>query len=160
MSVLPAARPDPIGAAIVVGLLVTLSGTFACSDVDTNSYATHAEAVRDGALDRGWLPEGLPPGVHEIREAHDLDSNRRWGLFSFAAGDVPALDELLGPEVSLAGETCEPPARIEWWPLLLRGPLNQAQIAATGLKVYRPEKTGLTFAVNWDQRRAYYWTPE
>jgi hypothetical protein len=120
--------------------------TFACADsqVITNSYATHAEAVRGGAVERGWIPAGLPSGAHEIR----------------AQEDSAALAELLGPQVPIAGQRCDPPARIEWWPLLLRGPLNQAQISATGLRLYRLQDAGLTFAVNWNQRRAYYWSPE
>ena len=158
MNVLPEARPDPIALALALALAVALG----CgdSDVVTHSYDTHAEAVRAGAVERGWIPDGLPGGIFEMREAHDLDSNRRWGLFSFRTEDAAALSQLLGAEVSVTGETCDPPARIEWWPRLLRGALTDAQVAATGLKVYRPAAPGLTFAVNWNQRRAYYWSPE
>ena len=158
MNILQEARPDPKNGALALVLAVA----FGCGDsnVVTHSYDTHAEAVRTGAVERGWIPNGLPHGIFEIREAHDLDSSRRWGLFSFRPEDVGELSQLLGAEVSVNGETCDPPARIEWWPRLLRGPLTDAQVAATGLKVYRPADAGLTFAVNWNQRRAYYWSPE
>ena len=146
----------------MVALALALAAALGCADSDvvTHSYDTHAEAVRAGAVEGGWIPDGLPEGIFEIREAHDLDSNRRWGLFSFRTEDVAALSQLLGAEVSVTGETCDPPARIEWWPRLLRGPLTDARITATGLKVYSPAGAGLTFAVNWNQRRAYYWSPE
>ena len=143
-------------------LALALTTALACSDSDvvTNSYATYGEAVRAGAVDQGWLPGGLPPGTFEIREAHDPGGRRRWGLFSFTEKDASALAGLLGPDVLVGGERCDPPARIEWWPLLLRGALEDSRLAATGLKVYRPANQGLTFAVNWNQRRAYYWSPE
>src|SRR5690348_15361539 len=47
----------------------------ACGDVGvvTGSYATIAEATAEGAVGKGWVPQGLPPGTREIREAHDTD---------------------------------------------------------------------------------------
>jgi hypothetical protein len=149
--------------AVCAALAAVLMPASACGDrnVVTNSYATHGEAVRAGAVNQGWIPGGLPTGIFDIREAHDLDRpRRRWGLFSFPAEDADALARLLARQVSVDGETCDPPARIEWWPLLLRGVLDDERLATTGLKVYRPENERLTFAVNWNQRRAYYWSPE
>lgn len=148
---------------IVLALAVLAAAVPAgCRDLDvvTGSYATLQEAEAAGAVERGWVPRGLPPGSHEIREAHDLDSNRRWGLFSFAAPDAEPLRSALGPEVSLAGQSCNPPRRIEWWPVLLRERLDPAQVAATGLRAYASREGDLIFAVNWNQRRAYYWTRE
>ena len=130
-------------------------------DVVTDSYATLDEARRDGAIARGWVPEGLPPGTHEIREAHDLDSNRRWGLFSFQPEESDVLRRLLKPdERPLAGERLDAPARIEWWPVLLRGKLDPDTIAATGLRAYESVSGDLIFLVNWKQGRAYYWSSQ
>ena len=83
--------------------LVLLGSGAGCRDTNviTESYATLQEAIDDGAVERGWVPRGLPPGAHEIREAHDLDSNRRWGLFNFPQEDAGALREILGGELSL-----------------------------------------------------------
>lgn len=134
----------------------------ACRDLDvvTAAYATLDEAVAAGAVANGWLPRGLPPGAREIREAHDLDSNRRWGLFVFPPEQAQALKAILGAEVSLEGRTCDPPRRIEWWPLLLRDRLDQAQIGATGHQAYESREDGLIFVVHWKQGRAYYCTGE
>ena len=89
-------------------------------DVVTETYATLAEAQAAGAVDRGWLPRGLPPGTRELRVAHDLDSTRRWGLFNFPPEEGDALRALVGAEISFDGLACNPPGRIEWWPVLLR----------------------------------------
>lgn len=143
-----------------VFLLGALSGA-SCSDLDvvTASYRTLAEARDAGAIERGWVPEGLPEGTHELREAHDLDSNRRWGLFNFPPPRGDELRALLEPhEISLAGVTCDIPARIEWWPVLLRNRLDHERIKSAGLKAYRARGGGLLFVVNWEQGRAYYWS--
>ena len=131
-----------------------------CRDLDvvTESYATLAEATADGAVARGYLPQGLPPGTHDIREAHDTQSARRWGLFDFPPGEADALRALLGPEMSLQGLHVDAPPRIEWWPILLRGSLNDDQIRATGARAYAAREGPLIFGVNWKQGRAYYWT--
>ena len=142
-------------------LLVFALGIAACrdADVDTSSYATLAEARQAGEIRRGWIPEGLPPGAFELRGAHDLDTNARWGLFSFPPSEASHLKVLLDPsEFPLQGQECLPPRRIEWWPILLRGSLDAERIAATGLKAYRSTDGALLFAVNWNQGRAYYWS--
>jgi hypothetical protein len=145
-----------------LAVLVLVLAVAACRDrnVVTESYATLQEAAAAGAIDRGWIPRGLPPGSREIRSAHDLDANRRWGLFNFSQTEGSALKSILTTEVSLAGQTCNPPRRIEWWPLVLRERLNPDAIAATGLRAYGAQEGDLMFVVNWAQGRAYYWTRE
>ena len=130
----------------------------ACGDIDvvTNSYATAAEARP--AVEKGWIPPILTPGAQDIREAHDNAGRRRWGLFSFPQEDIEALRQRLGAEVSLTGVRADAPPRIEWWPILLRGDLDGERLAATGLKGYPVSDQQLLIAVNWNQRRAYYWS--
>ena len=132
----------------------------ACADLDvvTESYGTLAEAEGEGAIARGWLPGGLPSGTRELRVAHDLDSNRRWGLFNFPPAEAEALRAIIGPEISLDGRRCSPPRRIEWWPVLLRDQLDGERIKSTGLRAYEGRAGDLIFAVNWAQGRAYYWS--
>ena len=156
-----ALRVRPL-ARILFGLALVPIVLPACRDLEvvTASYDTIAQAERAGAVSRGWLPQGLPQGTHDIREAHDPDTNRRWGLFSFKAGEEDALKRLLETtETSLQGQVCDAPGRIEWWPILLRDRLDADAIRATGLQAYRSTDASLLFAVNWKQRRAYYWTP-
>lgn len=146
-----------IGAVLVSGALAS----WACRNIDvvTASYATLAEARDAGAVAAGRMPEGLPAGTHDIREARDTDTVRRWMLFSFPAAEGETLKTLIEPqEVSLEGESCDVPGRIEWWPVLLRNRLNGAQISATGLRTYKGRNSDLVYAVNWSQGRAYAWT--
>lgn len=143
---------------LALGLLAIL----ACSGVAsrTNAFATMAEARDAGAVRQGWVPDGLPPHAHDLREAHLLNSSKRWGLFEYPQSEEEALRALLQPqEISLDGEHCDIPARIEWWPVALRRNLDGARIAATGIRAYRSKAGDLIFAINWQQGRAYYWTP-
>lgn len=147
---------------LVVVLLVLLS-TAGCRDLDvvTASYANLAEARQAGAFAKGRMPEGLPAGATDLREAFNLDTNQRWGLFNFPISEAPALKALLDPsERSLAGRECNPPRRIEWWPILLRGALDAERTAAAGLKAYDSRDGTLVFVLNWNQGRAYYWSTE
>lgn len=133
----------------------------ACSDLDvvTATYGTLAEARQAGAVSAGRIPDGLPAGTREMREAYGESSKRRWGLFNFPPAEGDQLKALLDTsEVSLQNQEIAPPRRIEWWPVLLRGPLDAQQLAATGLRTYKSRSGDLTFAVNWNQGRAYYWS--
>jgi hypothetical protein len=142
-----------MAAAVMAATAATLSG---CRDNDvvTASYATMAEARASG----GDIPAGVPEGVHDIRTASDTRSRRRWGLFNFLAADADGLRAMLqAEEMSLAGVECDIPARIEWWPVLLRGTVNAEQAKAAGLQSYRSRQGDLVVVVNWKQGRAYYW---
>ena len=145
-------------AVTAVAIAISLS---ACADIDvvTGTYETLAEAQQAGAIERGWMPRGLPSGAHGIREAHDLDRHRLWGLFDFNPGDTDALKATLRPdEISASGLVCDMPGRVEWWPSLLRGSLDPEPVKSAGLKIYSARDGALIVAVNWGQRRAYYWT--
>jgi hypothetical protein len=144
-----------LAATVWSGLLVCAS---ACGDLEvvTNTYATVAEARP--AVERAWIPAILPPSAHDIREAHDNAGPRRWGVFSFREEDDAALKARLGQELNLSGVRADAPPRIEWWPILLRGSLDGERLAATGLKGYPVSGQQLLIVVNWNQRRAYYWS--
>ena len=132
-----------------------------CSGIKarTNTFATLADARAAGAISNGWIPEGLPSQSHDLREAHVPDSSKRWGLFEYPPSEEETLRALINPEeLSLGGQHCDIPARIEWWPLVLRGDLDGERVAATGLHAYRSRSGDLLFAINWRQGRAYFWS--
>jgi hypothetical protein len=145
-----------------VRCLVTLVlfGVAACAGLNsqTNTFATLAEARQAGAIANGWIPEGLPPGSNDLREAHLPGTSQRWGVVNFPTSESDVLRALLQPEeISFDGQRCDMPRRIEWWPVTLRGELNGSLLASTGLRGYRAKSGELLFAVNWNQGRAYYW---
>jgi hypothetical protein len=139
--------------------LTAAVGIAGCTSVDakTATFATLAEATP--AVDRGWVPAGLPNRSYELRAAYVPDSWQRWGIINFPAESSGELRALLQPdEISLAGVRCDVPGRIEWWPVQLRHELDADRIAATGAKAYRGRSGNLIWVVNWSQGRAYYWT--
>ncbi len=140
--------------------LVALCLFAGCAGLNSQTYAfaTLDEARQAGAISSGWIPEGLPASSHDIRVAQLPGTPQHWGIINFARSDEGSLRALLQPgEVSLTGERCEMPGRIEWWPVILRGELDGNRLAATGLHGYRATSGHRLFAVNWDQGRAYYW---
>lgn len=132
-----------------------------CSGINsqTNSYTTLTEARQAGAIANGWIPEGLPSGAHDIREGHVPGTSQHWGLFEFPNGEAAMLRALLDKEEMPPDRVvCDVPARIEWWPLVLRGPLDGSRVAATGIRLYRGSTGDVLYAINWNQGRAYYWS--
>ncbi len=132
----------------------------ACSDVRVGVYANVDEARREGAIAKGWVPDGLPPGATDIREAHDLDTNQRWGTFTFPAVEAPAMRALLdAAEIERGPVTCDAPGRFESWPPLLTTPVDVEQVRALGFHLHRGRDGALVWAIHWPQGKAYYWTP-
>jgi hypothetical protein len=142
-----------------IAVALALMATAGCRDnaVVTASFSTMAEAREAGAAGRE-IPAGMPEGAHDLRIARDMDSGRHWGLFNFHPEDAAGLRALLQPEETpLDGVECDIPPRIEWWPILLRGPVKAEQARAAGLQSYRSREGSLIVVVNWKQGRAYYW---
>lgn len=153
-SMLHAAAVRLCAAVLVLSFLQGCAG----ANSQTYAFATLEEARRAGAVAKGWIPDGLPPGSHDIRVAQLPGSTRHWGIVNFPRDEAGVLEGLLEPgEISLTGEYCEMPGRIEWWPGLLRGALDDTKLAATGIRGYRARAGHLLFAINWSQGRAYYW---
>ena len=137
---------------------VAVLAVAACTGVQTTTgvYATLSEARDAGAIDRGLVPGGLPSSTIDLREAHRGDE-QLWGVFAFAPADGGALRALVGAEITADPPDCDPPGRLEWWPRLLRSPIDLGQVHATGLQIYRSRDGRLTYAVHWRQGRAFYW---
>lgn len=140
--------------ACAVLLLASCRGIDQSLTSKTAIYATFPEAQADGAIGRGWVPDGLPPGATDLRVAY-LSDGTQWGVLSFPSGEGGALRALVGGEVDSAH--CTAPGRFEWWPRVLRDPIDVATVHATGLRLYRSRDGSRTFAVNWNQGRAFYW---
>jgi hypothetical protein len=144
-------------------LLLVCAAAAGCTEIrsQTHTYATLAEAREAGAVEQGWLLDGLPPGTYEIRVAYVPGGREGWGLFNFPPGERDHLVRLLAPDpIDVEGIRMTIPARIEWWPIVLRGPLDPEQLTLTGLTAYRTTDGAFVIAVNWSQGRAYYWKAE
>ena len=142
--------------AAALGLCLAVAG---CAGVRSESdvFATIQEAQTAGAVDRGWVPAGLPPGTTDLRDGH-VPEGTHWGRFSFPPSQGNALRPLLGAEIAGEPPPCDPPRRFEWWPRLLRTPIDVTKAHETGLHLYTARDGTRIFAVNWNQGQGYYWS--
>jgi hypothetical protein len=62
-----------------------------CNDTQENYYPTLDDAIKDGAIDRGWIPKVLPSSSRKITEKHDIDTNTVWIRFTADASDLKLL---------------------------------------------------------------------
>jgi hypothetical protein len=144
-------------AATVIGAALAL--LVACSAVRSESdvFATLQEARAAGAIERGWVPAGLPEKTTDLRDAH-VPSGTHWGLFSFPPADAAPLRALVGDEITTSPPRCNPPGRFEWWPRLLRTPIDVDTAHEIGLHLYMSRDARRVFAINWNQGKGYYWS--
>ena len=147
----------PVRRVLVPGVSMLLLGLGACGDLRVHAgiYATLDEARTAGAISSGWVPEGLPSSASDLREGH-LPDGRQWGAFSFPGVDAAPVRALLGSEITTGTLSCEPPGRLEFWPRVLRSPVDVARVGSTGFRLYAG-RDSRTYAINWGQGRAYYW---
>ena len=153
--------------ALVTFLVLPLSG---CNDREESFYPRLADAGKDGAIDRGWVPDDLLPGsVRNINEVHELSPSREWCASEFDPQDSQKLRSVLKNANSLPPAVKRiPRPGVKWWPTVLTGKLNLQGIHKAGLElsvIERPE-TSVTsevflFAISWPEGRGFlYSTPE
>jgi len=83
--------------------VILLLSLAACSEQVEETYPTWAEAQRAGAVERGWIPTFVPRSAREIRDSHDLDSNRQTLFFVARPSDIGAMVADF-PSVSVANQ--------------------------------------------------------
>jgi hypothetical protein len=139
----------------------------ACSETQDAFYKNIDEAIKHGAIERGWIPNVLPRSSYEIYEWHDLDTNIVRLKFKFDKKDINELvaqiEEVKPDEINAV---VFPSPNISWWPReltkdsIINGP--------SGLGIYkynrvlqfadnRQQPVPGFFVIDWNSNIAYYW---
>lgn len=130
-------------------------------DIRSESYLTRDDAIRGGALERGWIPEGmLPPTASDIRLLSNTDTNELILGFRYQNGDMEKSPANCAPEV--VAQISRPreslARRAAWWEF---GFLAGAPRARRYFKCERRSHTGSAtagwLAIRDEDRRAFYW---
>jgi len=159
-----------------VGLLLTLISAglafvaAACGgDRRESFYPSLADADKDGAITRGWIPEFLPQSSRAIHEVHDISPSREWCTFEFAPSDTQNLRKDLKSVETLPPRVAHvPKPGVSWWPVVLQGDLDVARIHRAGFELYAFEKPVTSVdmeislvAIDWSKGMGlFYSTPE
>ena len=152
---LPNCAEPTVALAVAAMLIASMIG---CSDRKEVRYETFAQAKKDRAFERGWLPRMMPSNVSGVRELHDVDTNEGWGLFSFNANGFDSGSLATACTVSASPVTVRSPST-SWWPEYLSGTLTQSQISGNGLVLYecREPNTRMFVALNLRSGTGYFW---
>jgi hypothetical protein len=129
-------------------------------------YASLAEADKDWAITRGWIPDFLPASSRTIHEVHDLSPSKEWCAFEFLPSDSQILRKKLNRFEALPSSVRRVPSPgVAWWPAILKGDLDVEKIRGVGLDleiVKMPETSVSTqillFAVDWAKGRAFFYS--
>ena len=127
-----------LAVALFLPILIVLSMP---GDVRRASYATLEDAVAAGAVDRGWVPDFLPPSTHEIAEVHNLDLNTGAGRFRFGADDIEDLRTRLHA-ITREDITGKPP-------------FDPTLLVESGYELYF--HSNFVLAVKWHENFARFW---
>jgi len=135
------------------------------SDRRESFYPSLSDAKKDGALDRGWIPDFLPDSSHAIHEVHDNSPSTTWCAFEFLPTDSQGLRKSLKSVDSLAPSvrTVPNPGQ-SWWPDVLRGNLDVGRIHRAGFELYvvtAPETSVTTevllFSIDWTKGHGFFY---
>jgi hypothetical protein len=92
-------------------LAAVLALTCASCERTSQSFATYDELVQRNALQSGWFPAWLPASSHDIREAHDIDTNQ--SMLSAQVGDP---SWRLPASCHAVATAPKAPFSKDWWP--------------------------------------------
>jgi hypothetical protein len=156
-------RPPMLIVLVCTGLALLFVGCH--SDRRESFYPSLADAKKDGALDRGWIPDFLPESSHAIHEVHDISPSTTWCAFEFTPADSQGLRKSFKSVDSLPPSVRRVPSpRQSWWPALLQGSLDTEKIHKTGFELYMvvgPETPSSTevllFAVDWAKGQGFFY---
>jgi len=142
---------------------------YGCSgDHFESFYPSLADAEKDGAITRGWIPgDILPPSSRTIHVVGELSPSKEWCAFEFLpTGSESFLKNLksvdaLPPQVKHIRSP-----DMSWWPSVLEGNLDVEKIHKAGFQLFVVERPANSvdmgiylFAVDWSKGHGFfYWT--
>ena len=139
----------------------------ACSGNRRESfYPSLADADKDGAITRGWIPGFLPNTSHAIHEVHEISPSTEWCAFDFLPTDSQGLRKAL-TSVDAAGPRVRrvPNPDVSWWPAMLNGNLDVEKIRKAGFELYVVERPAtsvstdeLLIAIDWPNGRGFFYS--
>jgi|SRR5438093_9573747 len=101
-------------------------------DVESH-YADVTAARAAGAIGWDqWIPEIVPDSATDIRELHNIDTNRTWGCFRFGQGEDGSVRRTLAALGARPGRgpVSERPrfffTELAWWPRSMTSPTIEA----------------------------------
>jgi hypothetical protein len=151
---------------LIVAWVVVARLSASLSDRYESFYPSLADAGKDGAITRGWIPdEFLPRSSRSIHEVHDISPSREWCAFEFVPADSQnLLANLKHLDVPPPSVRHVPRPGVSWWPSTLVGNLDLEKIH-NGLDLYFVEKpaTSVTtkvwlFAIDWSKGRGFFYS--
>jgi len=136
-------------------------------DRSESFYPSLSDAAKDGAIDRGWIPDDLLPATsRSIHEIHDLSPSTEWCAFEFVPTDSQRLITSLKHLDSLPDSMKRVPSPgVSWWPSVLSGHLNTDRIHKMGFVLYTTQRPATAvstqtwlFVVDWPKGRGFFYT--
>ena len=154
----------------VIAVLVFVVGWVVVSrvfnDRSESFYPSLAEAGKDGAITRGWIPDDiLPSSSRAIHVIGDLSPSTEWCAFEFDPADSQNLRKNLKKVDGLPPSIRRVPnPHVSWWPGMLKGNLDRERIHREGFDLYAVERTEtsvtteiLLFAIDWSKGRGFFY---
>jgi hypothetical protein len=153
-------------AALCLCLTSTLLGC--SSDRRESFYPSLADADKDGAITRGWVPgDILPASSRTIHVVGELSPSKEWCTFEFLPIDSQSLLKNLK-----TADALPPPVKhirsphVSWWPSVLEGDLDAEKIHKAGFQLFVVERPAIAvdmgiyvFALDWSKGHGFfYWT--
>jgi hypothetical protein len=140
---------------------------FACTgDRRESFYPSLAEADKDGAITRGWIPDDLlPSSSRTIHEVHEISPSTEWCAFEFLPTDSQSLrKDLKGVDSLPASVRRVPDPGLSLWPAMLKGNLDVEKIHKAGFDLYVVERPAtsvttdvLLFAIDRAKGRGFFY---
>ena len=144
---------------VAIAVLALIPATYRRFQQPESFYATHVEAVRDDAVERGDVPAFVPATATEIHARNNRDTGQRFVRFTTGEAEIAAATRgmRLLPRAEVEKVPVPSPGWSEWWPITSRT-LSGTQ--GEYLKVYQipsgPDRGYL--AVDARTGHAYFWS--
>ncbi len=78
----------------LVGVLLGALQYMEYSENPRSEFTSYEEMQKSGLIERGWIPEYLPRSSRDIKESHDIDTNRVWMVFKYDISDHGSVEKI------------------------------------------------------------------
>ena len=116
-----------------ISVFLLIGFALGCNEIKEESFATHGDARKRNAVERGLVPACVPEQATSIRSAFDFATNEQWIRFELRPEHLADYQTDLGDRLGeIHGPRVSRPSGVTWWPDELVGALDERELAQYG----------------------------
>lgn len=138
---------------VLISIEITFLFCIGCNEIEKKHFDNLDSAKQSHLIEKGWIPDFIPPDSRDIRLESDIDMASVYGRFS--SSDIDAIRK----HCSSAEDSFRLPGHAPtWYPKDFGDAVTAGHLKDKGYEVLRCDQGGFNIAIHALENEVFYWS--